>query len=229
MVLSISIGVATSRNRVDRFSTTKNTWGKDFDHFYMFGGNATQDSDPLIKIEQAEEDWGSFFLKQHLGLKYMFERNPDDDWYCFVGDDHILFKKNIENFLKNYNPKQHFLICQTYNRFLSINNFEFEVFAGGAAFFISNTLKKKINKITDNFNEEWLNLYHNGLLPESCYACGDISMSYLVKKYFDVNLTHCDRMFSQNPSFYQNIQNPLSFHYISAHEMQSIYDKYSYL
>jgi hypothetical protein len=113
---------------------------------------------------------------------------------------------------------------------MSIEGLEFEIFAGGGAFFISNSLMKKIYPLIDDFNKEWLNYYRSGKLPESCYACGDVALSFLVKKYFDLKLSHVEGMYSQNPNFYPSIvENPLTFHYIPAHEMLSIYDKYSYL
>ena len=110
---------------------------------------------------------------------------------------------------------------------MSIEGLEFEVFAGGAAFFISNSLMKKIYPLIDEFNIKWLELYTTGNLPESCYACGDVAISFLVKKYFDLKLTHCNKMFSQNPSFYGDVSEPLSFHYIKPHEMETIYKRFN--
>jgi hypothetical protein len=63
----IGIGVVTSSNLKKRYNACKNTWLKDFDNTYLFGGNGNDPS--LINITESGEDYRSHFLKQQLGLK----------------------------------------------------------------------------------------------------------------------------------------------------------------
>lgn len=222
----ISIGIVTSPNLKERYSACQNTWAKDFEHIYFFGGDLCDDKE-LIRVPGASEDYNSYFPKQQFALRYMFEKNPTDNFYCVIGCDHILFKDNIINHLEQFDSNIDNIFCQTYNRFENMNGLRFEIFAGGGGFFITNSLMKKIYNILDEFNEEWLNSYQNGRLVESCYACGDVAISYLVKKYFNINLSHVDGMYSQSPGFYPNlVNNPLSFHYIQPNEMKSVYEKF---
>ena len=86
----IGIGVVTSSNLKNRYNACKNTWLKDFENTYLFGGNGNDPS--LINIVEAGEDYNSHFLKQQLGLKYMYNDNDSYDWYCMTSCDAILFK-----------------------------------------------------------------------------------------------------------------------------------------
>lgn len=223
----VSIGVVTSINLKDRYTSCQSSWGKDFDHIYYFGGNNVENTN-LIRVPDANEDYNSFFPKQQYALKFMYEKNPEDDWYCVVGCDHVLFKDSISSFLRKQDSSIDTIFCETYNRFEKLDGLDFEVFAGGAGFFLSNSAMKKIYPFIDQFNKEWLDMYINGKLVESCYACGDIAISYMVKKFLNLKLTHGDGMYSQSPSFYSKlIDKPLTFHYIKSYEMESIYKNFS--
>jgi hypothetical protein len=50
----IGIGVVTSSNLKKRYDACKNTWLKDFENTYLFGGNGNDSS--LINITEAGED-----------------------------------------------------------------------------------------------------------------------------------------------------------------------------
>lgn len=222
----ISIGIVTSPKLKERYLACRNSWAKDFEHIYYFVGPNVNEPD-LISVPNTDESYSSYFPKQQFALKFMFEENPNDDWYCVIGCDHLLIKDSIENFLDKQDPNIDSLFCQTYNRFETMDGLRFELFAGGAGFFISNSLMKKIYPLIDEFNKEWLRLYESGNLLENCYACGDAALSFMVAKYFDIKLTNVDGMYSQNPIFYSDIvDKPLTFHYIKPFEMQTLYDKY---
>ena len=229
MKLNISIGVMTSINLKERYNACKNTWAVDFENIYFLGGNLSNEDD-LVKIDGAGEDWNSAFLKQQLGLKYLFEKNENSDWYCIVGCDNVLFEANLSSYLESYDPKSDIIFCEIYggpDGIASINGFKFRSLAGGGGIILSNSLMRKIYPLIDEFNIEWNNLSKNGQLHANCYGCGDIAMAYMTKKYFNLDLSHVDGMYSQPPHSYTNIvKKPISFHYISPHEMDEIYKKY---
>ena len=245
---NIGVGVVTSSNLVDRYTACKNTWINDFSKVYLFGGNGGDAS--LIPIKEAGENYNSHFLKQQLGLKYMFEDDDSLDWYCVTSCDAILFRNSTENELKNYDPNSDLVICQpcgywTHIPFLHEVSEEsestFRAIAGGAGFFISNSLMRKCYKIIDEFNNHWSEI-SGGVYPFS-----DVAIAYMIKKYFNIELTSCPYILSQPPNHYEGaingdenakwyvdhpiplsecLKRPLSFHYIKPEQMNEIYQKY---
>jgi len=109
--------------------------------------------------------------------------------------------------------------------------------SGGAGFFLSRSLMKKCYSIIDEFNDHWLKI-------SGATWHGDIAISYMLKKYFDINCTHLIYLLSQPPSHFEDpsnhhwyahypisilevIKSPMVFHYIKPNEMFDIYEKYS--
>lgn len=233
---NIAIGIMSSYKLKERFMSCKNTWTKDFDNVFFFGGDVQDDN--LIRLTNIGEDYGSALMKQQIGLKYMFEKNNEFDWYCMCGCDTILFKKNILNSLKKFNRDADILFGEVYRSML-INGIDTKIFAGGAGFFLSNSLMKKTYSVIDEFNKHWLEI-SQPIIPTSNVSrdWSDVAISYLVKKHFNVDSTHMPGMFSQRPDHYQiqtnfnginsfeNLKTPLSFHYIRPNEMKKIYDEY---
>ena len=232
--MNISIGVVTSTNLKERYLACKNTWANDFKNIYFFGGNIYDEN--LISIKEASEDYNSHFLKQQLGLKFMYENNPKNDWYNMASCDNILYKNNMIEKLKNFNKDEDFFISQPCG-IHEIEGIKFRAPAGGASFFISHSLIKKCYPIIDEFNDHW------SKISNSNYPYSDMAISYMLKKYFNIDLTNLFYMFSQPPEHYntsnaiqyyndysQNIEEliktPISFHYIKPKDMKNIYEKY---
>jgi hypothetical protein len=249
---NLGIGVMSSVNFKERYTSCKLTWLKDFDNTYIFGGhNASSKDKNLISIENAGEDWESCFLKQQMGLKYMYDVNPDMDWYSISGCDNVLFKNKVVEELNKFDKNLDILLsqpCGLWTDYPNIHEIEseqssgliFRSIAGGASFFISNSLMKKCYPILDEFNDEWKRISGGN------YGCADVGIAYMIKKYFNVDVTHVLSMLSQNPSHYENPENdiwyrdypshvsdlvksPMSLHYIRPNEMEYIYKKYSKL
>jgi len=225
--MKISIGIMTSYKLKERYNACKDVWCKDFENVYFFGGDIYDPN--LIRLDNVGEDYDSAFLKQQLGLKKMYEYDPNMDWYCFLGCDNILFKNRIDK-LNDFDTNKDYIIGQCYNRFETINGININLIAGGGGIFISNSLMKKIYPFIDEFNEHWRNL---NLITETTsnnisYPHGDVAIVYMVKKFFGVDSTHLDGLHSQNPDKYKDDDNylPLTFHYICPEEMKKIYEKY---
>lgn len=248
---NLGIGIMSSVNFKDRYTACKLTWLKDFNNTYIFGGDKSNEVDNnLISIEGAGENWESCFLKQQLGLKHMYDDNPNYDWYSISGCDNILFKDRLLNQLNKYNPNEDFLIselCGLWDIFPNLHESKvesessFRSIAGGASFFISNSLMKKCYPLIDEFNQYWKEI------SGSSYGCADVAIALMVKKLGFVPVEN-EYMFSQNPSHYEDvinnensinrqwypnwkelsnkIYNPVSFHYIKPFEMKEIYEKY---
>lgn len=248
------IGVVTSKNLEERYKACKNTWAKDFDNIYFFGGYMEDEN--LVKIPEAGEDYNSHFLKQQLGLKFLYEKHPNMDWYNMASCDNVLYKKVIVEELKKYDSNQDIFLgenCGTWTDqpmmrecgdLENIQSIKFKASAGGASFWISNKLMSKIYKYFDEFNSYWTNF------SGSNYPFSDVAISYMIKKYTDVDIINNSRMFSQNITFYENIlnnpndpnriwysqdylmslsdniNNPMSFHYVKPNEMEKLYKRF---
>jgi hypothetical protein len=248
---NLGIGIMTSINLKERYMACKNTWLKDFDNTYLFGGNIPDEN--LIPIQSAGENWQSAFLKQQLGLKYMYEDNPNYDWYSISGCDNVLFKDRVMLELSKYNSKDDLFLsqpCGLWTDYPIIHQVEqpingvlnFRAIAGGASFFISNSLMHKCYNIIDEFNKNWTNISNHH------YGCSDVALSYMLKLYFNIDVTGSYHMLSQNPKHYEGaitgdenakwyvdypvsledaIKTPISLHYIKPENMEEIYIKYS--
>jgi len=217
---NIGISVVTSANLKERYSTCMNTWAKDFDNIFFFGGYLEDEC--LISIPGAGEDYNSHFIKQQLGFKYMFEQNPDLDWYGTTTCDAILFKERAIDMLSKYDRDRDFAIGQAncywtdepfirqlelFNspdyphgqRYLELlkNPRIYRAFAGGAGIFLSNSLMKKCYGIIDEFNSMWIE--KSGY----CYPYSDVALPYMLKIYFGIDITFEPRMLSQTPSHYK--------------------------
>jgi len=215
-------------------------WLKDFDNTFLFGGESMDKI--LIKLNGVGEDYDSAFLKQQLGLKYMFEKNNNYDWYSICGCDTVYFKNNILKALRRYDKDSDVLLGETYNHTCTIDGMTFNLFLGGGGFFLSNSLMRKLYNLIDDFNLYWYNLCANKQVPDHIkYAHGDVAIAYMVKKYFNVNVSHLNGLFAHPPEFYcrggvpdyveksslRYVNKPLSYHYIKPHNMKSVYKKFT--
>lgn len=248
---NLGIGVMSSVNFKERYTACKTSWLKDFDNTFIFGGHdASLVDSNLISIQNAGENWESCFLKQQLGLKHMYDNNPNLDWYCIVGCDNILFKNKIVEELSKFNPSDELFLAQKCGYWTDSpyiheirrhdareNSINFWACAGGAGFFISNDLMKKCVTVIDEFNEFWKNT------SGSNYGCADVGISYMLKKYFSVDITPVLYLLSQPPEHYldesnhkwyadyeisveQLVKTPMSLHYIKPSRMHEIYNLY---
>lgn len=246
----ISLSIITSSNLKERYKACMNTWVKDFKNVYFFGGYIKDEN--LISIESAGEDYQSHFLKQQLGFKYMYEKNPDSDWYATIGCDGIVYKERALKMLSQYDRNKDFILGQTCGTWTDqpfIMEIEketddarkFTAMAGGGPIFISNSLMKKCYGIIDEFNSLWIRVSgHN-------YPYSDVALSYMVKMYFGVEATFIPNILGQRPDHYESalqgadhmkyyqdypislndaLAEPISFHYIKPFEMEEIYKKY---
>jgi hypothetical protein len=229
---NIGIGVVTSTNLKARYQSCKDVWVNDFDNVFLFGGNIKDEN--LISIEKAGEDYNSHFLKQQLGLKYMYDHNPNYDWYVLASCDNVLFKEKVMKELSLYNRDEDFFLAQEcgmvdYTDAYWRNHINgvcggltYMAAAGGGGIYLSNAIVKKCYSVIDEFNEFWTK--NAGV----AYPWSDSAISLMFKKHFDINITHSENIFGQHPSFYDDkiIGKAISFHYIKPYEMKEIYEKY---
>jgi hypothetical protein len=226
----ISIGIGTSYKLNNINENCRQTWAKDFDNVYFFGGDIFVSN--LIRLEGVGEDYNSYFPKQMLGLKYMFEDDPNVKWYSFIGADHVYFKDRLIRKLNEFDYTKDYIIGELYDivttvpRKINIEGTTITLIAGGGGLFISNSLMKKMYERIEEFMIYWKYLYDTRIYGG--YPHGDVALCLMAKKYFNVDTTHLEGLHSQHPTFYPdypNIKDPLTFHYIKG-DMDKIYNQY---
>jgi hypothetical protein len=209
------------------------TWAQDFDYIYMFGGYKSKDE--LISLGNIGENYKSAFLKQQLGLKFMYRNNPNLDWYSIVGCDTILFKERLVTELSKFDASQDLFVGTYYNDY-SIENLNFTSIHGGPGFYLSNSLMKKVFPIIDEFNIEWYNKSQSGKLNGIDYSQSDLAISFMIKKYFNITFTPMRLLFGDVKNFDEivlknnctipNEEKPIALHYVKASRMDDYYQKY---
>ncbi len=220
--MKLGVSVITSTKLKDRYNACKKTWINDFDNVYLFGGNI-KDSN-LISIESAGEDWNSHFLKQQLGLKYMYEDNPNYDWYIISSCDNILFKDRIVNELNKYDSTKDYFIGESHTYCdHGYKGHYYMSCAGGGGICLSNSYVKNIYSFIDYFNYGWTKLTNM-----SNYGYSDKAIALMIKLKLKIDLTHCDKMLSQDISQYDDdiLKQSMILHYIKPNNMEHIYKKY---
>lgn len=231
--ISVAIGIMTAPVLEKRYTACIKTWVQDFNHIYLFGGYASQNE--LISLGNIGEDYKSAFLKQQLGLKYMYNNNPNADWYSIVGCDTIVFKDRLIAELSKFDSTQD-LFVGTYYKPYSIDDIDFVSLHGGPGFYLSNSLMKKIMAIMDDFNIYWYNKSQTGELSNVDYSSSDTALSYMVKKYFNIDFTPIRLLFgdvaalneweSQQVHPVLDENKPIALHYIKAERIAEYYQKY---
>ncbi len=199
----------------------------------MFGGYKSKDE--LISLGNIGENYKSAFLKQQLGLKFMYRNNPNLDWYSIVGCDTILFKERLVAELSKLDANQDLFVGTYYNDY-SIENVKFTSIHGGPGFYLSNSLMKKVYPIIDEFNIEWYNKSQSGKLNGIDYSQSDLAISFMIKKYFNINFTpmrllfgdvkNFDEIVLKNDCTIPNEEKPIALHYVKATRMDDYYQKY---
>ena len=88
----------------------------------------------------------------------------------------------------------------------------------------------------DDFNIYWYNKSQAGELSNVDYSSSDTALSYMVKKYFNIDFTPISLLFGDvaalnewesqqvNPLPYED--KPIALHYIKAERMAEYYQKY---
>ena len=230
---TISVGIMTAPSLYLRYRECIKTWVQDFEYIYLFGG--FKSNNELISLGNIGENYKSAFLKQQMGLRFMYKINPNSDWYSIVGCDTILFKERLTSELSNFNPCEDLFIGTYYNEF-SIENINFISIHGGPGFYISNSLMKKIIPMIDEFNIEWYNKSQSGNLNGIDYSQSDLALSFMIKKYFNINFTPIRLLFGDVSIFdeleskkgFSNLveEKPNGLHYVKASKMNYYYQRY---
>lgn len=231
--ITLAIGIMTAPVLELRYNACIKTWVQDFNHIYLFGGYDSKSK--LISLGNIGEDYKSAFLKQQLGLKYMYFNNPNADWYSIVGCDTILFKERLVSELSKFDSSKD-LFLGTYYKPYSIDGIEFVSIHGGPGFYLSNSLMKKIIPLMDDFNIYWYNKSQSKQLNNVDYSSSDSALSFMVKKYFNIDFTPMRLLFgdvaaltvweSKQIEPVLNEDKPIALHYIKADRMADFYQKY---
>lgn len=243
--MKISIGVMSCYKFKDRYDAIKETWGKDFDRIFYFGGCESNPNE-LIPFNYPEK-YSSILYIQHDIYKYLYEQNNDSDWYCVINDDAILFKENLEFILSQYDRNEDLYLGTSnyksealpFSRYVKDKNSPLAGLyyaSGGPGFYISNSLMKKIYDLNEKMLSLWIidsNKFFNNLDKQ----CIDAGLGYQLYKLLNIRTVDINtedyRLYTQPPSFYikhewRLCKNPMGFHYILPDQMRKLYNSKIY-
>ena len=225
-----------------RYDAIKNTWGKDFDRIFYFGGDQSN-PDEIIPLNYPET-YGSILYIQHDIYKYLYEKHDDSDWYCVINDDGMLMKENLEHILKKYDPSTDLYLGTSnyksdilpFRNYIKDPNSEFaNVYyaSGGPGFFFSNSLMKKIYPRVDEMLDIWVKDCKKHFNLKEQFI--DAGLAYQLYRMFgiktiDIN-TDDYRLYTQNPSHYLKLEGavckkPMGFHYVDPAMMYKLYERF---
>jgi hypothetical protein len=231
----IAIGVMTSVKIIQRFTACKETWLKDFNYKYLFGGYLKHPD--LISLgDHVGEDNNSAFLKQYLGLKYMYEQTQNIDqvqWYFFVGCDTFIYKERLEEIATRFDPTKEWYITGITNTGMLARYYKnptnYRVAFGGAGFLLSKPVLKKLYPHIDSFISKWPELFKKDF-QEMGIECCDVSLAYQLQHELNIPLTLLegkdDGFYGIQLSNYKKVvEQPVVLHRIYPDEMYELYKR----
>lgn len=247
----INIGVYTQLKDRDLYLTLLNTWGKDFDKINIFCGyeeDRNYNPDNVILLD-VEDSYNGLMEKQMRVLEYMFD-NDKSEWYYVCGCDTFLYREHAEQMLNKFDSNKEIYVgghCGVMeSRFKSEYRSEIKhrfFPSGGAGFFVSNSLMKKIKPDIDKIIKEWIYTCDYKTIDKIYGSC-DIGFGYIMSQMYDICVTTLcemksdglvtDGFYSFNANFYPHtnneigtiilIDNPISYHYVKPHDMYRLYE-----
>ncbi len=238
--MKIAIGVMTCQKYKKRYDTIKNTWGKDFENIYYFGGDQSN-PDEIIKLDYPDQ-YSSILYIQHDIYEYLYNAHPDADWYCVINDDAVLFKDNLMHILNQYDASNDLYLGTAKRENLCLGNYDLTggkysgvyYASGGPGFFISNPLMKKMVPKNKEMLSLWINDCPRRFRLMTQFI--DAGLAYQLYEFFNVSVTDINtedyRLYTQLPKHYienkgeQICKNPMGYHYVTPEIMVDFYNKY---
>ncbi len=215
-------------NLHERALSVQNTWLKDFPNGYLIGGYFYDPSLKMISLgKDVGEDYLSATYKQFLGLKVMYERFPNSEWFFVTGCDAYVYSKNLCALLSKYDSQKDYYIGGHFGK-RNVNNTDITFAFGGPGFALSASLLKKLLPHIDFILKDYTNyeIMKNG-------AC-DVTIAYYLLKLFGIEPTFEEGFYHCQPYKYPGVQyyngnnelitqspidNPIAFHNLSIREM----------
>ena len=100
--MDIKFLISTTENTHSRCDIIKSCWGKNQDVLF-FTDTERKNRPEFIKVSD-DKTWNSNIEKLTNALVYAY-KNTTSDWYFLGCDDRYIFVDNLEEFLKDKNPK----------------------------------------------------------------------------------------------------------------------------
>lgn len=211
-------------NLHERALSVHRTWLNDFNYGFLVGGSYTDSDLKMVSAgETIGEDYQSCADKQYYGLKKLYEMFPEKKWYFITGCDAFIYAQNLTKLLDTFDSTQDLYIGggDLLHYHLENLNLNVEYISGGAGFALSNSITKKlVQKLDELYDNE-----KSSFTIKDWSFC-DVTIAYLLKKYWKVLPTMCDG-FSSFPPYHLYTHKfecpPIAYHYLSIREMYRLY------
>lgn len=182
----VLLGICVMTTIINPFYTNQlksvlETWYQDaLDHHLLirfYVGNQTDSKYPLTPLPGVGEDYQSAFLKQFLGLKDLYQEDPD--FLLVVGTDNYVVLSRLLQDLEQWNPDDP-LYLGGHGLYRQLDQKAIYFHSGAAGFILSRGGMKKILPHLDHFSDRWREICQRNnslyLLP-----AGDVALGYLVQ------------------------------------------------
>ena len=204
--MKMIFGIMETHKTRDLTEFSLKSWIKDRD-VYIFTDKNNEKDNRFVKITD-RDDYKSNTIKNIFGLKYMFEKCKNYDFYIFMDNDTYMNFYNLELFLSDKNNND----MVSYG--LVINNWDLDrtlyYLSGGSGFILTNkTMSELYNKLEKNEND----------FKENYHYYADVTMGVHMKNS-EIKLINSDLFHGQPPEFYNlsevDIKKSISFHYLNT-------------
>jgi hypothetical protein len=183
-----------------------NSWIKDREVF-IFTDKYNENDNRFVKITD-KDDYKSNTIKNIFGLRYMFEKCRNSDFYIFMDNDTYMNFDNLDLFLLDKNSDDMSAYGLVINHWNSDRNLYY--LSGGSGFILTHKtmceLYDRLEKNETDFKEN----YHY-------YA--DVTMGVHMRNHA-IKLLNSDLFHGQPPEFYNlseiDIKKSISFHYLNT-------------
>lgn len=211
--MKIVYGIMESHKNRELTEFSLSTW-INFNDVYIFTDKCNDNDERFIKITE-RDDYHSNAIKCILGLRFMYEKHSDFDFFVFIDNDTHINVKNLNNFLldkKNDELKSYGSILNNWPTDKSLY-----YLSGGAGIILTNRSMVELYKILEN-DEKIFECTNSNCHNSVIYDYSDVLLGYHMRN-IGVELINSNLFHSQPPDFYNDeIKNSISYHYINTIE-----------
>ena len=154
-------------------------------------------SEEYIYLPSVQNDYISASYKQNLGLKYIFDNHKDFDFVYVCGTDTYVNVDKLDEFLKEYNPKDKLYIGGHTNEKIINKKMTLKFHLGGAGFILSKKSLLLLSPLFANMVDDWIKFCKITKNEKLMYGC-DVCISYYCRILNIQMLTFYDRFYECN-------------------------------
>lgn len=179
--------------------------------------------DEQVEVDENSIGWKSDAHKNFPGLKLLWNRFPNADWYVMIDDDTYLSMENLENYLSQYNPSQPLYIGSP-TSFIGCDGVTSwtggPLFAhGGSGIIISRGAMEKLTPLVPKCIRSYKSCWAGDIKVSLCLRDVGVLMEPVQPFLFNRDPPNSKFGFPDNPCL-----KPITFHHLLPEQIQKLYD-----